>query len=257
MTELYENMRHAEVPAQIDRQSAHRPTAMTIRERSDAEARTIVDLIKGSIEQGRLLPGDRLPPEKALCVRHGASRHTVRKAMSTLERHGLVERNVGRGSFVSGPRVRAESTRMGSTDGPSWSLFELTEARLLIEPRIATLVIERATPEDHATIAQALAAIETAADWPSFKQAKYAFHSAIVRAAKNEFLSFVFEQIIASRRRSAWNCPENSAIVLDGVRSIALTESRAICDALVQGDAAAAAEAIQKSLYRILAATTA
>ena len=62
------------------------------------------------IESGRLGPGDRLPPERDLAAELGVSRMTVRQAFDALARRGMVERGVGRGTFVSAPKVDLDHT---------------------------------------------------------------------------------------------------------------------------------------------------
>jgi GntR family transcriptional regulator len=58
------------------------------------------------IASGGLAPGERLPPERELAAALGVSRMTVRQALDALARRGLVERGVGRGTFVrAGARV--------------------------------------------------------------------------------------------------------------------------------------------------------
>jgi DNA-binding LacI/PurR family transcriptional regulator len=52
------------------------------------------------MEQGRLRPGDQLPPEAELAQQFGLSRHTVRAALDELAGSGHVERIHGRGTFV-------------------------------------------------------------------------------------------------------------------------------------------------------------
>ncbi|SNT75541.1 GntR family transcriptional regulator [Paracoccus seriniphilus] len=49
-----------------------------------------------------LSPGDRLPTVRALMREHGASQGVVQAALRALERDGLIESYVGRGTFVSG-----------------------------------------------------------------------------------------------------------------------------------------------------------
>jgi GntR family transcriptional regulator len=63
-----------------------------------------------AIASGSLSPGDRLPPERDLAVRLGVSRMTVRQAFDALAREGLVERGVGRGTFVASPHVEIDRT---------------------------------------------------------------------------------------------------------------------------------------------------
>ena len=65
------------------------------------------------IEAGALAPGDRLPPERDLALALGVSRMTVRQALAALAARGLVERGVGRGTFVrDGARVDHDLTRV-------------------------------------------------------------------------------------------------------------------------------------------------
>jgi GntR family transcriptional regulator len=55
----------------------------------------------------KLASGDRLPPERELAERLHVSRMTLRHALDSLERRGLVVRRVGRdgGTFVAEPRI--------------------------------------------------------------------------------------------------------------------------------------------------------
>jgi GntR family transcriptional regulator len=59
-----------------------------------------------------LEPGDRLPPERELAGQLGVSRMTLRQALQTLERRGLVRRTVGRhgGTFVAEPKIEHDPT---------------------------------------------------------------------------------------------------------------------------------------------------
>jgi GntR family transcriptional regulator len=64
---------------------------------------TLQEHIERLISGEGLRPGDILPSEATLQARFGVSRATVRQALATLERRGLVERQQGRGTFVSLP----------------------------------------------------------------------------------------------------------------------------------------------------------
>jgi GntR family transcriptional regulator len=70
----------------------------------------IVDWIDGAVANGELAAGDRLPPERQLAARLGVSRMTLRQALATLERRGLVTRSIGRrgGTFVAAPKVERD-----------------------------------------------------------------------------------------------------------------------------------------------------
>ncbi len=54
----------------------------------------------GDITGGALAAGARLPTEPELMARFGVSRFTVRQAIASLERRGLVRAEQGRGTFV-------------------------------------------------------------------------------------------------------------------------------------------------------------
>src|SRR4051795_10764778 len=58
------------------------------------------------VRRGTLPPGARLPPEPALAQAYGVNRLTVREALTSLTRQGLVRRVHGVGSFVADTPVR-------------------------------------------------------------------------------------------------------------------------------------------------------
>jgi len=67
--------------------------------------RQIAHSLASSIGPGGLQPGDRLPTEAQLAAQHGVNRHTVRRAVETLVRSGLIRVEQGRGSFVAEDRI--------------------------------------------------------------------------------------------------------------------------------------------------------
>lgn len=66
-------------------------------------ARQIAAAVRSGVEAGRLEAGSRLPAERALARSLGVDRMTVARAYEELVTEGLVERQVGRGSFVRRP----------------------------------------------------------------------------------------------------------------------------------------------------------
>src|SRR5512141_1422348 len=81
----------------------------------------IVSNVEQAIRDGRLVPGDRLPPERELAAEHGVSRMTARQALQTLEARGLLRRAIGRsgGSFVARPKLERD---LGTFSGLSEQL---------------------------------------------------------------------------------------------------------------------------------------
>ena len=67
---------------------------------SDPLYHQVYSAITDAIRSGRLRPGDRLPTERQFCEQLEVSRATVRRALGQLVEEGIVEAQVGRGSFV-------------------------------------------------------------------------------------------------------------------------------------------------------------
>jgi len=76
-----------------------RPQASSTTKR--AQVRAILEKLIDS----ELHPGDAIPSERALVVRLGVSRVTVRQAIADLVDAGVLERVHGKGTYVTGPQV--------------------------------------------------------------------------------------------------------------------------------------------------------
>jgi GntR family transcriptional regulator len=62
--------------------------------------------LRNAIAAGKFAPGERLPNEDELGRMYGVSRITTRQALDRIGHEGLIVRKQGKGTFVSGPRVR-------------------------------------------------------------------------------------------------------------------------------------------------------
>ena len=100
--------------------------------------------IKHSIRDGYFKVGEMLPSERALAEQFGASRASIREALSALEMLGFIESRSGKGNFVKA------DVQEGSIDSEllrallqGHDPFEIFEARVEIEPRLAGLAAER------------------------------------------------------------------------------------------------------------------
>lgn len=100
----------------------------------------IVEEIWKMILEGKLKPGDRLPPEFKLVERFQVSKVTLREALQTLETYGHITRKRGPGG---GSIVLDIAPTMGISMLANYmslsnlSIEHLMEARLLIEPAVA------------------------------------------------------------------------------------------------------------------------
>jgi GntR family transcriptional regulator/MocR family aminotransferase len=88
--------------------------------------RQIAGQIRERVESGSLAQGDRLPPIRDLAREIGVNRDTVALAYEALAAEGVVESQVGRGTFVRGLRPRGSGP-----PGPIEPEFSPTAERLL------------------------------------------------------------------------------------------------------------------------------
>ena len=65
--------------------------------------RQLEDSLLERIQRGEWAPGDQIPTEAELGSAYEVSRNTVRSALASLERQGLLIRQAGRGTFVRDP----------------------------------------------------------------------------------------------------------------------------------------------------------
>ena len=70
--------------------------------------RQIIDQVKSSIATGSLEPGDRLPTVRQLSVDLSINPNTVSRAYTELELTGLVETQMGSGTFVGRQKVEQD-----------------------------------------------------------------------------------------------------------------------------------------------------
>jgi GntR family transcriptional regulator len=108
-----------------------------LRRRRDRPAWAQIEArLSERIAGGGLAPGERLPPERELAATLGVSRMTVRQALDSLARRGLVERGVGRGTFVRAARPELR------LDGPLGLTAELAAQGLRAEAEVLHAAVE-------------------------------------------------------------------------------------------------------------------
>jgi GntR family transcriptional regulator len=104
----------------------------------------VYSAITDAIRSGRLRPGDRLPTERRFCEQFEVSRATVRRALGQLVEEGVVEAQVGRGSFV-----RARLDPLAEPPNTLMSFTELAAARgLEASAQVIAQTTRSAIPEE-------------------------------------------------------------------------------------------------------------
>src|SRR5437879_9494581 len=109
----------------------------------------VASQIQRLITDGRLRPGDHLPPERDLAEMFGVSRTSVRDAIRVLEMGGLVEPRHGEGTIVrEGPIDAIVSPLAGALAASKDLTADLFDMRKMLEPPLARAAALRATAED-------------------------------------------------------------------------------------------------------------
>jgi len=153
---------------------------------SDQVVRAINQLVEG----GTLKEGDRLPTETALATQFGVGRSTVREAMRGLALMGVVDIRVGDGTYVRKGANEALSTTRSLHDVlMRGNAVKILRARQIVEIGALDEVAANATPEDLREIEKALEEAKAAiGNFQQFIHRDLEFHTAIMRATKNEIL---------------------------------------------------------------------
>ncbi|PTL82409.1 PLP-dependent aminotransferase family protein [Vitiosangium sp. GDMCC 1.1324] len=112
-------------------------------------ARQIYEQFKQAILEGRLRPGEAIPPTRELAARLGVSRNTVTSSYERLFAEGFVSGRVGAGTFVrqearSTAPARRAKTETGLRALPIWDSIQLPPERA---PRAPAYDFRVGTPD--------------------------------------------------------------------------------------------------------------
>jgi GntR family transcriptional regulator, transcriptional repressor for pyruvate dehydrogenase complex len=220
----------------------------------------VFDQLLGEVVDGSLGPGDALPSERRLAELLGVSRPAVREALQRMSATRLVEVRHGGATTVRDfqrhagldllPRLLVRGGELDAETARS-----IVEARFAIAPDVARLAAGRSARGPELARTALTTAVETlaASDGPVERQrAALSFWDAVVDLAD----SIVFRLMFNSLRAAYEPAIEALAPLLDAEVSN-LDGYRAIRDAVLGGDAAAATRAADELLRPATEALTA
>jgi DNA-binding FadR family transcriptional regulator len=106
----------------------------------------IMRRISNLIQEQKLGPGDRLPPERELAMALSVSRSSVRQAITALAEKGVLIMRQGDGTYVSGINDDKHSIELFGRylAGAQINPLEILEVRLMVECHAARLCALRA-----------------------------------------------------------------------------------------------------------------
>jgi len=204
---------------------------------------TVAKRLLAEIDEGRVLPGEKLPTESALAEQFGVSRTVIREAVSRLRQDGVVEARQGSGVFVTGHSgnraLRIDAAELSSLE----AVLHIVDLRRALETEVAAPGAPSRKEQDMVEIDAALAAISQAVDngGDGVKE-DVAFHRSIARATGNPYflttLAFVSQFLEAATRVTRGNEARHANLMRD-----VLQEHIAIVEAIRRKDVDGAREA--------------
>ena len=205
----------------------------------------IVQQFHALIRDGALKHGDRLPAERELAEQFQVSRSSVREAIRSLELQGLVVSKPGAGTFVSTENLDSVVALLASTfNAGADVLRDAFEMRHLLEPPIAALAAQRATPEEVARLREILEDQQRQIDrGDTGVESDTAFHFALAAATHNAALIKVVSAVEDVLQHSRGQSLEEP-----GRRQRSLASHRHILERVEAGDPQGAQQAMDHHL---------
>ena len=211
----------------------------------------VASQLRRSISEGRLRPGDKLPPERGLAAMFGVSRNTVRDALRALELSGLIELKLGAtgGAFVLPGSSNAVVNGMRDLYFlGAITPDHLTEARLALSAEVIRLACRRITKEDLALLEANVARAAEMHKAGSFdERTKYhqAFHVLLAKTTRNPILIAATEGVMEVTRQFV------KAIGPSDDQNYTLPSRRRLLTYLRQRDVEKAVEEMARTLSRL------
>ena len=160
----------------------------------------VVNHIRSMIEAGALKPGDKIPPEREFAQMLKISRASLRTGIGYLAAMGVMNVRHGVGTFVAdGPPElgRSSLSLLGALHG--FQLWQMFEARRLLESSLAALAAERGREEHLTALAEEVTEMYATVDNPvEYLIHDVRFHRTIAQASGNPILAALMETITSA-----------------------------------------------------------
>ena len=212
----------------------------------------IVQQFHSLIRQGVFQHGARLPSERMMAEQFKVSRSSVREAIRSLELQGLLVSKRGSGTFINTEDLESVVALIASTlSSGEETLKEIFEVRHLLEPQIAAVAAKRADAEEVRRLEEILEEQEKQIeDGETGVDADTAFHFALGSATHNSALVKVVSAVGEILQRS-----RDLSLQEPGRPQRSLSSHHQILNAVRDGDAAAARQAMEHHLTSVEPAT--
>lgn len=211
----------------------------------------IVKQIKNLITSGQLSDGDKLPSERQLSEKFGVGRTYVREAIRKMEFYGILKTFPQSGTYVAELGIDTleglitDILKVGNID-----FYSLVETRLIIEVNSARLCAMRRNEIHLNEIEETVLHYEKVVNEKcNTYEADLAFHTAIVNGSQNKVLKSLLLTIIPDIISSY---TEYKMCSSSRETNRAVTEHRALYEAIKRKDPMEAAELMNKHLENVM-----
>jgi GntR family transcriptional regulator, transcriptional repressor for pyruvate dehydrogenase complex len=150
----------------------------------------IVQQIRTLIEEGKLKRNDHLPSERDLSETFRVSRTTVREAIRTLESMKLLQSRQGNGTYVIASSAEALIQPLAAAlFNEKDDIRDIFTIRKIIEPHVAELAAENASPEEIEEMEKILGMQESSIGrGENIIETDSAFHNLMATATKSRVM---------------------------------------------------------------------
>lgn len=192
---------------------------------SDNDLNSLRNYLESTAERGE----ERLPPEPRLSEELGISRGRLRTLLKRLETEGAIWRHVGKGTFI-GQRKLIDTPNVGG----SFSMDDILQARLLLEPPLAAEAAMRSTAEDLTAMDNCLDDMKLANSMLQWKRLDEKLHRTIAQATHNSLMLTLYDtlraqmkytldrridQVFGAEPGPKENTDDEHALVVDAIRN--------------------------------------
>lgn len=203
-------------------------------EKRERVYQAVIQQIKQAIEQGEILPGEKLPSERTLAETLGVSRTSIKEAMTVLESTGVIDVRPGVGMFVREESERSLLLKFSLIlDEKEEKLDDLIELRQAIEGDAAFYAAIRITEEQKmklTAIYEKLVEKEKRAEVAT--EEDFQFHYTIVEAANNPLMLEVMN-LVSDKMMDSVTEIRNFSIQHDQLNEQVVKEHEKIYEAII------------------------
>jgi DNA-binding FadR family transcriptional regulator len=238
-------------PARLEFESNFRP--LQIYEQ-------VSEKIRAEIRSGRFLPDARLPSERELASLFGVGRPAVREAIGALQNEGLVTTKRNSGTYVASTAAQLlacaatekhDEGELASDFSPSATL----DVRLILEPAIARRAAAHKKrdrlAEHYLSQMETLTDVADEEERALWNNSDRLFHRQLAVMTGDALLTKIAEEIAATMDQSLWKRLKDDGIYDPTRIRLYVAEHRLIYEAIVTGNADAAAFYVEQHIHRV------